>query len=96
MIWVQPAPWYIGASLYDNYLCLVAFEQAANSTNKNSETNIETIDIRQYTESRRHNQTFDLQPKTCCFGIDIRLLFLVSIARTIGMNMSVERQRIAN
>ena len=43
-----------------------------------------------------HNQTFDLQPKTYCFGIDIRLLFLVSIARTPGMNMSVERQRIAN
>ena len=43
-----------------------------------------------------HNQTFDLQPKTYCFGIDIRLLFLVSIARTSGMNMSVERQRIAN
>ena len=39
---------------------------------------------------------FDYQPKTYCFGIDIRLLFLVSIARTTGINMSVERQRIAN
>ena len=54
------------------------------------------ISYRQYTESCRHNQTFDYQPKTCCFGIDIRLLLLVSIARTTGMNMSVERQGIAN
>ena len=51
---------------------------------------------RQYPESSRHNQTFDLQPKTYCFAIEIRLLFLVSIARSTGMNMSVERQRIAN
>ena len=36
----------------------------------------------QYTESYRHNQTFDEQPKTYCFGIEIRFLFLVSIART--------------
>ena len=50
----------------------------------------------QYTESYRHNQTFDLQPKAYCFGIDIRFLFLVSVARITGMNMSVERQRIAN
>ena len=27
-----------------------------------------------------NKKTFDLQPKTYCFGIDIRLLFLVSIA----------------
>ena len=51
---------------------------------------------RQYTEYYRHNQTFDQQPKTYCFGIDIRLLFLVSKARTAGMNMSVERHRIEN
>ena len=33
---------------------------------------------------------------TYCFGIDIRLLFLVGIAKTTDMNMSVERQGIAN
>ena len=33
--------------------------------------------------------------KTYCFGIDFRLLFLVSVARTTGMNMSAERQRHA-
>ena len=54
------------------------------------------ISRRQYPESCRHNQTFDLQPMTYCFGIDICLLFLVSIARTTGMNIRVERQRIAN
>ena len=54
------------------------------------------ISYRQYAESHRYNQTFDEQPKTYCFGIDIRLLFLVSITRTTGMNMSVERQGIAN
>ena len=36
------------------------------------------------------------QPKTYCFGIDIRLLFLVNIAKTAGINMNVERQGIAN
>ena len=30
------------------------------------------------------------------YKIDIRLLFLASIARTTGMNISVERQEIAN
>ena len=51
----------------------------------------------QYPESYSHNQTFDYQPKIYCFGIDNRLLFLVGIARTIiGMNMSVEKQVIAN
>ena len=54
------------------------------------------MSYRQYPESYRHNQTYDLQPKTYCFDIDIRLLFLLSVARTIGMNISVERQRIAN
>ena len=32
---------------------------------------------------------------TYCFGIDIRLLFLVSIARTTGMNMSVKKRKKA-
>ena len=50
----------------------------------------------QYTEFYGHNQTFDQQSKTYCFGIDIRLLFLVSIATTTGMNRSVKRQGIAN
>ena len=54
------------------------------------------ISYRQYPESCRHNQTFVEQPIIYRFGIDIRFLFLVSIARTIGMNMSVERQGIAN
>ena len=54
------------------------------------------ISYRQYPESYKHNQTFDYQPKTYCFGINIRLLFLVSIANTKGMNMSVEKQIIAN
>ena len=54
------------------------------------------ISCREYAESYRHNQTFDLQPKTYYCGIDIRLSFLVSIARTTDMNMSVERQGIAN
>ena len=54
------------------------------------------ISYRQYPELYRHNQTFDQQSKTYCFGIDIRLLFLVSVARTTGTNMSIERQRIAN
>ena len=35
------------------------------------------ISYRQYTESYKHNQTYDQQPKTYSFGIDIRLLFLV-------------------
>ena len=52
------------------------------------------ISFRQYLKSYRHNQTFDQQNKTYCFGIDIRLLFLVSIAKTAGMNMSVKRQEI--
>ena len=52
------------------------------------------ISYRQYPESHTYNQTFDQQNKTYCFGIDIRLLFLVSIARTAGMNMSVKRQGI--
>ena len=52
------------------------------------------ITSRQYLKSYRHNQTFDQQNKTYCFGIDIRLLFLVSIARTAGMNMNVKRQEI--
>ena len=34
--------------------------------------------------------------QTYCFGIDIRILFFISTARTTGMNMSVERQGIAN
>ena len=50
------------------------------------------ISNRQCTESYRHSQTFG--PMAYCFGIDIRLLFLVSIARTTGMNMSVERYAI--
>ena len=54
------------------------------------------ISYRQYTESYRHNQTFNQQPKRYCFGVDIRILFLVSIARITGMNKSVESQRIAN
>ena len=54
------------------------------------------ISYGQYLESYSHNQTFDYQPKIYCFGIDIRLLFLVSIARTTGMNMSEEWQAIAN
>ena len=37
-----------------------------------------------------------LTAQTYCLEIDFCLLFLVSIARTTGMNMSVERQRIAN
>ena len=49
------------------------------------------ISYRQYTESYNHSQTFDQQSKTYCFGIDVRLLFLVRIARFTGMNMSVER-----
>ena len=40
-----------------------------------------------------HNQIFDLQPKTYCFGIDIRLLFLVSIARATGMNIRVVQKK---
>ena len=52
------------------------------------------ISYRQYPKFHRHNQTFDQQNKTYCFGIDIRLLFLVSIARTAGMNASVKRQGI--
>ena len=31
--------------------------------------------------------------KTYCFGIDFHLLFLVSIIRTAGMNMSVEEAK---
>ena len=31
-----------------------------------------------------------------CFGVDIRLLFLVSMARITDMLVSVERQGIAN
>ena len=54
------------------------------------------LSSRRYTESYWHNQIFDQPPKTYCFGINIRLLLLVSIARTTGMKMSVERQRIAN
>ena len=51
------------------------------------------ISYRQYTtESCRHNQTFDLQPKTYCFGIDIRLLFLVSIARPTNRYEHERRQ----
>ena len=54
------------------------------------------IGYRQYPESYRQSQTFDLPPKTYCFRIDIRLLFLVSIARNTDINMSVERKGIAN
>ena len=55
------------------------------------------ISYSQYLESYRHNQTFDQQPKTSCIGIAIRLLSLVSIARTTaGMTMSTERRGIAN
>ena len=54
------------------------------------------ISYKQCPESYRHNHTFDQQLKIYFFGIDIRLLFLLSIARTTGMNMSVETQEIAN
>ena len=43
-----------------------------------------------------HNQIFDEQPKTYCLGIDIRLLFFATIARTKGIKISVKRQGIAN
>ena len=65
----------------------IYLEQCSEKKNK-----LETVSR----ESCKHNQIFDLQPKTCCFGIDICLLFFVSIVRTTGMNMSLERQGIAN
>ena len=72
--------------------CNLNARQSQNCTRYN----IKRISYRQYTESYRHNQTLDQQPKTYGFGIDIRLLFFVSTVRITGMNMSVERQKIAN
>ena len=36
------------------------------------------------------------KPKSYCFEIDFRHIFLLSIATTTGMNMSVEKQSNAN
>ena len=60
--------------------------------NKNNELAIDSIQSLRGTIKPFINSL----AKTYCFGIHFCLLFLVSLARTTRINMSVERQRIAN
>ena len=51
------------------------------------------ISYRQHSESSGHNQTFHYH---IVLESIIFFLFLVSLARTSGMNLSVERQEMTN
>ena len=60
IIWVQPQPEYVVASLektfYDKYPCLVALEQAANSMDKNLKKSSETLKQLNFFESYFKNR----------------------------------------
>ena len=46
MIWIQPAVASLDKTLYDDYLLLGGFEEAANSVDKNLKKSTETLDNR--------------------------------------------------